>query len=157
MSARRSLPPLALAAACLAATGCGATGTGSTADGGATGGVGTAATSVTTAIPAAATTAAATTTSPSPTTPAVATTTTRACGRIAVPGTEARATVTLRGASLACTTVRRVVRTAYGRTVLVAAPWTTVRVAGRTFRCRYTASSGAMVCDAPGRRLRGTI
>jgi hypothetical protein len=74
-----------------------------------------------------------------------------------VPDTEATATVSLRGPRLPCATVRRVVRTAYGRTVLLAATRTTVRDAGRTFRCRYTPSSGAMVCDASGRRLRGTL
>lgn len=80
------------------------------------------------------------------------------CGTIAVPGAEARAAVSLRGTRLPCRTVRRVVHTAYERSVLLGdtRPFT-VRDAGRSFRCRYTPSSGGMVCEAPGRRLRGTI
>lgn len=82
----------------------------------------------------------------------------RRCGRIDVPSTQATAAVSLRGTSLACSTVRRVVRTAYGRSVLLGDTRTfTVRDAGRAFRCRYAPTTGGMVCTAPGRRLRGTI
>lgn len=82
----------------------------------------------------------------------------RRCGTIAVPDTQARAAVSLRGTALACSSVRRVIRTGYERSVLVGdtRPFT-VRNAGRTFRCRYTPSSGGMVCEGRGRRLRGTI
>ncbi len=80
------------------------------------------------------------------------------CGAVAVPGTQARAAVSLRGRRLACATVRRVVRTAYGRSVLIGETRTfTVRDAGRTYRCRYTPRTGGMVCEGRGRRLRGTI
>lgn len=82
----------------------------------------------------------------------------RRCGTIAVPDTQARAAVSLRGTGLACSRVRRVVRTAYERSVLLGdtRPFT-VRDDRRAFRCRYAPSSGSMVCEAPGRRLRGTI
>lgn len=82
----------------------------------------------------------------------------RRCGTIAVPSTQARAAVSLRGTGLACASVRAVIRTAYGRSVLVGdtRPFT-VRRDGRSFRCRYTPSSGGMICEAGGRRLRGTI
>lgn len=80
------------------------------------------------------------------------------CGTIAVPRTQARATTSLRGRSLACGTVRRVVRSAYGRSVLLAdtRPFT-VRDAGRSYRCRYAPGSGGIVCETRDRRLRGTI
>lgn len=87
-----------------------------------------------------------------------ATSAVRRCGTIAVPSTDARAAVSLRGTSLPCASVRRVVRTAYERSVLVGdtRPFT-VRDGGRTFRCRYTPRSGGMICEGRGRRLRGTI
>jgi hypothetical protein len=90
--------------------------------------------------------------------PAGAAQTVRRCGTIAVPSTQARAAVSLRGKALACTTVKRVVRKAYERSVLLAdtRPFT-VRDDGRSFRCRYTPSTGAIVCEGGGRRLRGTI
>lgn len=80
------------------------------------------------------------------------------CGTIAVPATQARAAVSLRGTALQCTAVKRVVRTAYEHSVLIGdtRPFT-VRDAGRTFRCRYTPRTGGMVCEGRGRRLRGTI
>ncbi|CAB4919945.1 unannotated protein [freshwater metagenome] len=82
----------------------------------------------------------------------------RRCGRIDVPSTQATAAVSLRGTALACSTVRRVVRAAYRRSVLLGDTRTfTVRDAGRAYRCRYAPASGGMVCTAPGRRLRGTI
>lgn len=82
----------------------------------------------------------------------------RRCGTIAVPSTQARAAVSLRGTALPCTTVKRVVRAAYRRSVLIAdtRPFA-LRDAGRTYRCRYTPASGGMVCEAKGRRLRGEI
>lgn len=80
------------------------------------------------------------------------------CGTIAVPSTQARAAVSLRGSALACTSVKRVVRSAYEHSVLLAdtRPFT-VRDAGRSFRCRYTPRTGGMVCEGRGRRIRGTI
>ncbi|MEV4422640.1 hypothetical protein AB0L40_22090 [Patulibacter sp. NPDC049589] len=80
------------------------------------------------------------------------------CGTIAVPATQARAAVSLRGTALKCTVVKRVVRAAYERSVLIGdtRPFT-VRDAGRIFRCRYTPRTGGMVCEGRGRRLRGTI
>ena len=82
----------------------------------------------------------------------------RRCGTIAVPSTQARATVSLRGTALPCATVRRVIRAAYGRSVLLgdARPFTQ-RDAGRSYRCRYAPRTGGMVCEGRGRRLRGTI
>jgi hypothetical protein len=89
---------------------------------------------------------------------AAAPSTVRRCGTVAVPSTQSRAAVSLRGRSLPCTTVRRVVVAAYRRSVLIGdtRPFA-LRDAGRTWRCRYTPSSGGMVCEATGRRLRGTI
>lgn len=82
----------------------------------------------------------------------------RRCGTITVPGTQARAAVSLRGTALSCTTVRRVVRAAYERSVLIGDPRPfTLRDAGRSYRCRYTAATGSTVCEGRGRRLRGTI
>lgn len=82
----------------------------------------------------------------------------RRCGRVDVPNTQAVARVSLRGTALACSTVRRIVRTAYGRSVLLGDTRTfTVRDGGRAFRCRYAPTTGGMVCTGPGRRLRGTI
>lgn len=80
------------------------------------------------------------------------------CGTIAVPDTQARAAVSLRGTRLACTSAKRVVRTAYEHSVLIGdtRPFT-VRDGGRSFRCRYTPKTGGMVCEGRGRRLRGTI
>ncbi|WP_026911019.1 hypothetical protein [Patulibacter minatonensis] len=92
-----------------------------------------------------------------PTVAGAAPSTVHRCGTIAVPGTESRAAVSLRGTSLACRSVQRVVRTAYSRTVLLGATRVTVRDAGRTFRCVYTSRTGSMVCEGRGRRLRGTI
>ncbi|MDO9406771.1 hypothetical protein [Patulibacter sp.] len=84
--------------------------------------------------------------------------TVRRCGTIAVPSTQARAATSLRGPALACATVRRVVRRAYDRSVLLAdtRPFT-VRDAGRAYRCRYTPRTGGIVCETGPRRLRGTI
>lgn len=80
------------------------------------------------------------------------------CGTIAVPNTQARAAVSLRGPRLACSRVTRVVRTAYRRSVLLGDTRAfTVREGSRSFRCRYTPRTGGMVCEGAGRRLRGTI
>lgn len=82
----------------------------------------------------------------------------RRCGTIAVPSTQARAAVSLRGTALPCATVRRVIRGAYGRSVLLGDPRTfTHRDAGRVYRCRYAPRTGGIVCEGRGRRLRGTI
>jgi len=80
------------------------------------------------------------------------------CGTLAVPSTQARAAVSLRGPRLACSRVRRVVRTAYERSVLLGDTRAfTVRERSRSFRCRYAPRTGGMVCEGAGRRLRGTI
>lgn len=90
--------------------------------------------------------------------PASAADAVRRCGTIAVPSTQARAAVSLRGTALPCTTVRRVIRAAYGRSVLLGDTRTfTLRDAGRSYRCRYTPRTGGIVCEGRGRRLRGTV
>lgn len=90
--------------------------------------------------------------------PASAADAVRRCGTIAVPSTQARAAVSLRGSALPCATVRRVIRRAYDRTVLLGdtRPFTQ-RDAGRSYRCRYTPRTGGIVCEGRGRRLRGAI